>query len=71
MSSERERYPIPVPDDDGLAPFEVWKDGDRFRDFESLDEATALCVRGKAQGGNFEVRSKGQRIWPENSNSQN
>ena len=67
MSNERQRHQIPVPDDDGYAPFEVWKDGKHFRGFASLDEAMALYMSGKAQGGTFEVRSKGDRIWPKNS----
>lgn len=64
MSRERERHQIPVPDDDGQAPFEVWKNGEHFRDFASLDDAIDLYTKGQRQGGKFEVRSKGNRIYP-------
>jgi hypothetical protein len=56
--------PMPVPDDDGSFLFEVRKEREFFRGFASFDEATALCDRGNHQSGNFEVRSKGERVWP-------
>ena len=67
MSSEQKRDRIPVPDDDGHAAFEVWKDGVHFRDFAFLDDAIALYMKGKSQGVKFEVRSKDRIILPKKS----
>jgi hypothetical protein len=64
MTPERDREPMPVPDDDGNFPFEVWKEGKFHRGFATLNEAIALCDRGNQQSGNFEVRSGGKRVWP-------
>lgn len=64
MAHERHREPMPIPDDDGSFPFEVWKGGEFFKGFATFDDARALCDRGNQQGGNFEVRSKGKRVWP-------
>jgi hypothetical protein len=64
MAHERDRERMPVHDDDGDLPFEVWKEGELFRRFATFDEARALCDRGNRQSGNFEVRCKGLRIWP-------
>lgn len=64
MAHERHREPMPIPDDEGSFPFEVWKGGEFFKGFATFDDARALCDRGNQQSGNFEVRSKGERVWP-------
>jgi hypothetical protein len=64
MAHERDRAPTPVPDDDGSFPFEVWKGGEFFKPFATFAEAKAVYDRGNQQGGNFEVQSKGKRVWP-------
>lgn len=55
---------MPIPDDDGSFPFEVWKEGKLFKGFAAFDDARALCDRGNQQSGNFEVWSRGKRVWP-------
>lgn len=64
MAHERDREPMPIPEDDGSYPFEVWKEGEFFQGFATLGAARALCDRGNHQSGNFEVRRKGERVWP-------
>ena len=64
MVHERHREPMLIPDDDGSFPFEVWKEGKFFEGFSTFDGARALCDRGNQQSANFEVRSKGERVWP-------
>ena len=64
MTHERNREQMPVPDDDGRFPFEVRKEGKFLQGFATLDDAKALCDRGNRQSGNFEVYSKGERVWP-------
>jgi hypothetical protein len=60
---------MPVPDDDGNFPFGVWKEGEFLKGFVTFEEARAVCDRGNHQSGNFEVRSKGERVWPIPSSS--
>ncbi len=64
MAHARDREPIPVPDDDGRFPFEVWKAGGFHKGFAQFGDAKALCDLGNQQSANFEVRSKGERVWP-------
>jgi hypothetical protein len=58
MAHERDREPIPIPDDDGSFPCEVWKGGEFFKGFATFDEARALCDRGNRQSGN--LRASGE-----------
>jgi hypothetical protein len=69
MAHERDRRPMPIPDDNGRFPFEVWKDDVFLRGYAASDEANADCDRGNhQQSGSFEVRnSKGERVWPKPS----
>ena len=53
MTREQDRNRMPIPDDNGNFPYEVWKDGDFFRPFLSFDDAKAVCDRGNHQSGNF------------------
>jgi hypothetical protein len=69
MAHERDREPMPVPDDDGDFPFEVRKGGEFFKGFATLDAAKGLCDRGNQQSGNFEVCRKGERVWPKPINT--
>jgi hypothetical protein len=63
MARERER--MLIPNDDGSFPFEVWKEGEFFKPFATFDEARAVCDRGNHQiPGKFDVRSKGEVIYP-------
>ena len=64
MAHDREGERMPVPNDDGCFPFEVWKEGGLLKGFATLAEAKAVCDRGNHQSGNFEVRSNGLRVWP-------
>jgi hypothetical protein len=61
---------MPIPDDDGRFPFEVWKDGVFHEGFATFEEAREVCVRGNLQSGNFEVRHKG-RVWPKDTLNNN
>ena len=64
MKHELSRDKIPVPDDDGNFPFEVWKEGGFLKGFSSLEEAQSVCAKGNYQSGGFEIRSEGKKIWP-------
>jgi hypothetical protein len=66
MADERNRARMPVADDDGSFPFEVWKEGEFLKGYAKLDKekAKADCDRGNLLSGNFEVRSKGKRVYP-------
>lgn len=58
------REPMPIPDDDGNFPFELWKEGAFLRGYAKFDDARADCDQGNRQSGKFEVRSKGETVWP-------
>jgi hypothetical protein len=64
MEPERDREPMPVPNDDGSFPFEVWKEGKFLRGYVNLETAKADCDRGNRLSRNFEVRSGDKRVWP-------
>jgi hypothetical protein len=64
MAHERDREPMPIPDNDGSFPFEVWKEGEFLRGYATLEEARAVCDQGNQQSGGFEVRRKGKRVYP-------
>jgi hypothetical protein len=64
MAPERNREQMPVPDDDGNFPFEVWKDGELHKACTTFDEAKGICDRGNKQAGKFEVHHEGKKVWP-------
>lgn len=55
---------MPITDDDGSFPYEVWKEGEFLKGFADFDNARAVCDRGNHESRGFEVRSKGKRVWP-------
>lgn len=64
MADRNERFSMPVPDDDGHFPFEVWKEGELHNGFPDFETAKAVCDRGNLQSGNFEVRHDQTIIYP-------
>ena len=45
MAHERDRERMPIPDDDGSFPFEVWKGGEWFKAFARFDDARGLATK--------------------------
>jgi hypothetical protein len=64
VARDPHRDPMPIPDDDGNFPYEVWKEGEFLSGFAKFEDARAACDRGNHQSGTFEVRSKGKRVYP-------
>jgi hypothetical protein len=64
MARDPHREPMPISDDDGSFRYEVWKESAFLDGFAKFEDARAVCDRGNRQSGNFEVRSKGETIWP-------